>query len=309
MVPERLDTVMPVKWKTGREVRFRVQMTQDGEAAGWLPRDSSLMPSLATGSEVATVKPLATVVAQAGGQAGVEGMAAVSFQPYGSGRVVVIEGSGHWRWAFLPTDDAEHKDLYGRFWNGLLRWLAASAEFLPGQTAALRTAQTTFTNLDTVVLQLAVRDDPEVAPGSAPLMEVRGSGPTQRLSALPGGETPGVFLASCGPLPTGSYVASLLRRGDAHPVRCAFDVQEPVAERLDLRARQGLMRRLSEESEGAVLGDSPAAQIRKAYTDYWALRHPEQFRRTPAWDRTSVLLALAGIMGATWMVRRRGGLV
>jgi hypothetical protein len=322
LIPERMDAIMPVRWKATPETRFRVQLTPEAEFMGWFPSAAPLMPSLATGAEVEEVKALATVVARTQGRGAAEGMAAVTYQPYGSGRVVVLEGSGLWRWAFLTAGGKPHEEIYGRFWNSLLRWLAASADFLPGETASLRATQTVYTALDRVVMQLAVRDDPEVSPDSTPLIAIR-SGTDGRavdtVAAMPTGGAPGIFRATTGPLPIGPYVAELVRRqgerqeeaatGAPRSVRCAFDVQAPVQERLDLRARPGLMQRLAEESGGEALSDKPAEQIRTVYMEHWQARHPEEFRRTPAWDRMGFLLALAAVMGAAWVVRRRGGLI
>jgi len=311
-MPEKLDAVMPVRWKGIAETRFRVQLSPEGEFMGWFPNVAALMPSLATGAQVTAVKPLATIVARAETQGALEGMAAVTYQPYGSGRVVVVEGSGLWRWALLTTGGGPHGETYGRFWNSLLRWLAASADFLPGETASLRPTQSVYTTLDRVVMQLMVREDPEASPDSTPLIVVRSAADAKevgRVAAVPRGNAPGVFRATVGPLPIGPYVAELIRRGQSRKVACAFDVQAPVQEQLDLRARPGLMKRLAEQSGGEALSESPARQIRTVYLEQWQDRHPEQFRRTPAWDRLGFLLTLAAVMGAAWVVRRRGGLV
>jgi hypothetical protein len=312
IVPERLDAVMPVRWKAGPETRFRLQLSSEAEFMGWFPKAAALMPSLATGTEVDAVKALATVVARAESRGEPDGTAAVTYQPYGAGDVVVIEGSGLWRWAFLATDGAADRDIFSRFWNSLLRWLAASADFLPGETAALHTTQRTYTSLERVVIQLMVRDDPRIPSDSAPLIAVLSGEDGRevcRLAAMPQGNAPGVFRAATDPLPTGSYVAELVRSGESPGARCAFEVQAPVQERLDLRARPGLMKRLAEESGGQALADDPAAEVRAAYMSRWQARHPDEFRRTPAWDRVSFLLALVAAMGAVWILRRRGGLV
>ena len=69
---------------------------------------SPSLPTLASAAQVDRSKPLAVVLATAVSQtAGARarrsgGAPAVVYQPYGTGRVVVVEGSGMWRWAFLP---------------------------------------------------------------------------------------------------------------------------------------------------------------------------------------------------------------
>ena len=343
VVPASLDRVMPVRWQTGMERRFRVNLTRDAE---WgfpaFPPAAPLMPSLASDAESIVEKPLATVLARPARRAppprrrpsepdeGKNPMAVASYQPYGSGRVIVFEGSGLWRWAFLPRAETARQDIYPRFWNSLLRWLVASGDFLPGETARLRASQTTFTEMDPPSLFLMTRNDPEIgAENSAPTVEIRSltdpqGFPPRRVACAPAGARENLYRATCGPLPVGAYVARLERargggnsapdasHGSGSPprsVECAFDVTEPTAEWLDLRARPGLMKQLAELSGGAVLGDRPAEQVRKTYLEYWKERHPEEFHREPAWDRTAFLVALAAVAGALWIVRRRGGLV
>ncbi len=313
MVPDKLDAMLPVRWRAAAEKRFRVHMTKDAEWAGWFPSHSALMPSLATGESVQEVKPLASVLARADTEGPLQGMAVVTSQRYGAGMVLVIEGSGLWRWAVAGQEsDTPDSDLYGSFWNSLLRWLAASADFPPGSTAGLRPAQQLFTTQERISLQLTVRDDPEIKPDSAPAVDIvdfSGGDVRARLQAVPDGQTAGLFNVTGDPLPAGAYLAKLERKPGARPVTCAFDVTEPRQERLDLRSRPGLMKMLAEESGGVVLGDDAAGQIRKSYVQHWQEQHPDEFQKTPAWDRTIFLLSLAAAMTATWLVRRRGGLV
>jgi hypothetical protein len=317
MVPDRLDALLPVRWQAAPEKRFRVHMTRDAEWAGWFPSRSGLMPSLSTGESVEGVKPLASVLARADLQGPLQGMAVVTSQRYGAGVVLVIEGSGLWRWAVAGQEsEAPDADLYGNFWNSLLRWLAASADFPPGSTAGLRPGRQLFTTQERIALQLTVREDPEIKADSAPAVDIMDyaagaatGAPRARLQAVPDAATAGLFNVTGDPLPAGAYLARLVRTGKGGPVACAFDVSEPRQERLDLRSRPGLMRMLAEESGGIVLTDDPAGQVRKSYIEHWREQHPDEFQKTPAWDRSVFLLSLACVMAATWLVRRRGGLV
>src|SRR5206468_3314751 len=82
-----------------------------------------------------------TVLAVAiGGQIGQESQSspAVVYQPYGTGRVVVIEGAGMWRWAFLPPQYQQGEEVYASLWHSLLRWLVSGGQLLPGQKMTLR---------------------------------------------------------------------------------------------------------------------------------------------------------------------------
>jgi hypothetical protein len=229
VMPASLDRVMPVRWRTGMERQFRVNMTRDAEWMGWFPPAASMMPSLASDAEAVQEKPLATVLARSATPEPQNPMAVVTYQPYGSGRVIVLEGAGLWRWAFLPRGETTRQDLYPRFWNSLLRWLAASADFLPGETARLRASQTTFTELDQVSLYLTVRNDPQIGSGSVPNVEIlnRADSPPPAAAAEPPktgrqeaprkvacvpGNTPGIFRAMCGSLPVGAMMPTNLMK-------------------------------------------------------------------------------------------------
>lgn len=310
-MPPALERAMPVRWRTGTERRFRMRRAGSDDWTAWFPTDADAMPSLSSEVETVVEKPLTGVVARAEAGADATGIPVVCHQRYGAGRVVSLEGSGAWRWALLPTPESTRRDVYRRLWGGLLRWIVASSDFVPGETARLRATQPVYTDLDHVALYLSTRNDPTLAPGTTPMVEIRRAGDAAQQSrtvACVQDNTPGIFRAAVGTLPVGSYSARLQREGPP-PVECLFDVVEPMAERLDLRARAALMKRLAEESGGIVLTDRPSEQLQTAYRESWEQRHPEQFRRTAAWDRLYVLLALAVLAAAIWFVRRRGGIL
>src|SRR5262249_30186309 len=93
------------------------------------------LPSLALAATPDQPKPTAIVLATAEKESG---PALVSYQTYGTGRVVAIEGAGMWRWAFLPPQYQEHEAVYAGLWQSLLRWLISGAGLVPGQDWALR---------------------------------------------------------------------------------------------------------------------------------------------------------------------------
>ncbi|MFO8007556.1 MAG: hypothetical protein R6V05_07480 [Candidatus Brocadiia bacterium] len=312
-ITERLDALMPVRWEESPEARFRIHMTRDARRAGWLPVRAPLMPSLGTQAAVEEVKPLATVLARADPGGPLAGMPVITMQGYGSGRVLVIEGSGLWRWALAETDGADEPGTtYGEFWGSLVRWLAGSADFPPGSTAALRPLRRVFTTLEQPSLQLLVREGSPLAGGTAPEVEIV-SGQDGRVAgrarALPSGSSRGLLEVSTEALPAGWYRARVVQPPVEEEVECAFDVTEPRQEKVELRARPAVMAQLAEDSGGKVLTEDAAGQVQAAYFEQWQARHPEEFERTPVWDRLPWLLAVAAALGGAWIVRRRGGLV
>src|ERR1700733_4518755 len=94
------------------------------------------MPSLVSANAIQTSKPLAVVLAWANSEG--EKEPAVVYQPYGSGRVVVIEGAGMWRWAFLAPAYQDQDQVYTSLWHSMMRWLSSGQELSTGQRYSLR---------------------------------------------------------------------------------------------------------------------------------------------------------------------------
>jgi hypothetical protein len=316
---ERLAQLLPVRWVPQREARLQWRLTERGRDLRWFAAsDADVfagLPSLASVSLPEEPRPLGVVLATAG--AGAKGNPAVTYQPFGLGRVVTIEGSGMWRWAFLPPQQKKHDHVYGGLWHNLMRWLVSSATLLPGQKLALRTDKVRFSPNEAVTATLLMRMENDSA--KPPDIELRGSAleSPRRVAPAPSEDDPGAWRANFGKLPEGRYLARVLGAetggevgaGSADDASAVFDVRSLSDEHLDLRARPDVMARLAEESGGAALtGSSPAEGVETLRAQL-ARQRTEQVSRLPLWDRWWFLVAVLGLWGLTWGVRRAGGLI
>jgi len=312
-VNQGLAKLLPVKWTPTRESRVRVKLTEPGRDLQWMGGAAeeafARLPALATASQVQPDKPLSVVLAT--GAAGGSGDSpAVVYQPYGAGRVVAIEGAGMWRWAFSPPDEQSADDAYSSLWHSVLRWLISGANLLPGQKLTLRTDKVSFTTTEDATLSVFSREEesgakmPEVEL-IAGESEVRG-----RARPAPVGEEPGSYRVSFGKLPVGRYQARLAGADTGADLRTVFDVRSFGDEQLNLAARPDLMKRIADDTGGAVLADDAAVeQIGKQFENYVQKNRPAAVRRTTAWDRWWVLALVIGLWGATWALRRNSGLI
>ena len=316
-VNERLEKLLPVQWRTSRESRFRMTLTDRGRDLRWFesqgPRASGdtlpQLPTLASSTTAEPPKPLATVLASASGGSGEESPV-VTFQPYGGGRVVVVEGAGMWRWAFLPPAYSDHDTTYGSLWQSLLRWLVSGAGLLPGQDMALRTDQVTFGSNEPATATLLVRR--EAAQGQIPNIELTGDAieGVRTVTPTAAGEGPGVFRLMFGELPEGRYQARIAGQPvEKSGTRTVFDVRRLLEEQLDLKARPDLMARIAASTGGVELKTGTPSELADAFTAHLDRARPERIRRIPAWDRWWVLLGTFFIWTLAWGVRRRAGLV
>jgi hypothetical protein len=317
-VNQRLDQLLPLRWAAARESRFRVNLTERGREFRWFAQAGSEtpgaalsgLPTLATAARPEGTKPLAVVLATAVAQPADTEDPVVTYQSYGSGRIVVIEGAGMWRWAFLPPQQQLHQDVYRSLWHSLLRWLVSSADLLPGQKLALRSDKVSFGTTEPATATLLLHADS--AKGQVPAVELRGDGIDGRRTITPValGEEPGAFRVVFGNLPEGRYEARVAgtEGGDA-AARTAFDVRSLFEEQLDLKARPDLMARIAQASGGAVLEGIQVNEVISQFREHLERGQPPRIRRLSAWDRWWVLLAVFGVWSAAWTVRRSGGLV
>ena len=315
-IGQRLGELMPVRWTPGRETRFRVRWTQVGQALRWLPaladdQDAlASLPSLAAVARPERSASLAQVLAASAAGSEGQDLPAITYQPVSNGRVVVIEGAGMWRWAFLPPQYQRHDDVYAVLWRSLIRWMVANVGLLPSEQIALRTDKVSFSNTEGVTATLLVRQ--HAAGAKPPQVELTGGALSQpkSFSPVPSGSDPGQFRVAFGKLPEGRYWAKVAGDwGTKSSTVAAFDVRGNLAERLDVQAQPNLMRRIAEKSGGAVLEAVEPKRLAEQFDAHLAQTRPERATRSTAWDRWWVLAAAMCLWGAAWGLRRWSGLV
>ena len=314
-ISQRLGELMPVRWTPSRESRFHVQWTSTGRSLRWLPSSPvsedllAGLPSLAVSARAERPAPLAIVLAtNSPGKEG-QGDPVITYQPVGSGRVVVLEGAGMWRWAFLPPQYQDRDEVYGVLWRSLIRWLVANVGLLPSQQLALRTDQVTFNTAQNASATLLLR--PGALGGKVPQIELAGGSLDQPklVTPEPSGSDPGQFRVPFGRLPEGRYSARVAgAAGDVSSVT-AFDVRGNLAERLDVRAQPELMKLVAEKSSGVVLDRDDPSLLAEQFDRHLSQSRPERVARTLAWDRWWILAGVLAVWGTAWGLRRWSGLV
>ena len=322
-ISQRLGQILPVRWSMGRESRFRVSMTTQGRDLRWLASfgDTDVlgaMPSLATVATAEQRQGLSNVLAATVDSDDGQVVPVLSYQPYGSGRTVVVEGAGMWRWALMSPQYSEQEEVYATLWRSLLRWLVSRAGLMPGQNISLQPDRVSFDTNDVSTATMLVRTEkiPEV-----PRVVVRSSDNAepkfeQEFVAQPVGQEPGIYRLNFGKLPAGQYSAEpIMKSADAasdemgQSVKSAFDVRERWVERLELDARPDLMSRIADASGGAVLETADPQEFAEQFEEHLTRARPPKFRRVAMWDRWWIMGAILTMWAATWIVRRRSGLI
>ncbi|RCS54089.1 VWA domain-containing protein [Bremerella cremea] len=307
---QRLGSLMPVGWTPGTSSRFRVSLTDSGQAMQWLPQTGDqleLLPSLASSAKPEDVRPLATVLATSSGKGDGAAIPLITFRPEGSGRVVVIEGAGMWRWAFLPPDHQEQDALYGTLWRSLVRWLVSNVGLMPGQRVALRPDSVVVSSGNAAAATLLLRDQQW---DEVPQVELSGDTLDKPQTFVPQAQSSaGVYRVHFGHLPAGRYSVKVLGAGEEESsAETAFDVIGNLQERLDVAARPAALTELAEQSGGKSLDASSMqdlpVSLNDAFIENRDKNRPQLILRTPAWNRWWILATVVGLWGCTWGTRR-----
>ncbi len=314
-IGQRLGALMPVRWSTARESRFRVQMTEVGSDLHWLPTNDgqggiAVLPSLAKVAQPQRreiAQTLAQTVADAAGNTD----PVISYLRVGMGRVVVVEGAGMWRWAFLPPSYKQHDATYQTLWRSLTRWLVSNVQLLPSQRFALRTEKVSFNASEHATADLLIRAEnlgqqvPEVTLGGTAFSKPKSFTP------VPAGDSPGRYRIDFGRLPEGQYRAVVAGAGDNEvSAVAAFDVRRGnLNELLQVEAKPQQMKFIAEQSGGAILDSSDADAFAGQFDLHLSKSRPDRMSQTTAWDRWWVLIAAFSLWGVTWGIRRYSGLI
>jgi hypothetical protein len=304
----RLRDLMPIRWRPTSEKRFRVQWTDPGNSLNWLglgeTEELSNLPSLASVTSTDGVNPLTVVLASSSVAA--DATPVISYQPFGTGRVVVVEGAGMWRWAFLAPEYQVHDDVYGQLWRGMLRWLVTNSGLQADQEAAFRADKVTYrvdeVAMATLIARSDLTEDLKVQLTSSMIEE------ETLLTPIPTAEGASQFRVVFGKLPEGSYRAELVGIDDPRAV-ALFDVRSNLTEQLDVAVRRDVLRLFAERTGGAVLTYGSSDEVSEKFEEHLSSIRPVRLTAKPVWDRWWILLAVLACMGTNWGLRRSAGLI
>jgi hypothetical protein len=319
---EKLGDILPVRWSTGIESRFRSKISQYGYDSAIF--DSIVdesgdpltnLPSLEMNAIPKTRLGLPQVLVQTTLDRDGQVIPIVSNQPYGSGQTIVVEGSGMWRWAFLPPQHAASDLIYPALWQSLIQWVISQQDFLPGQDIALRSDRPTFLSGDPAGATVVVRPNSELlgkieSNDLQVLLEGGKMTLPKRFPLIRFDEDKNVFRVDFGILDVGYYEAKVVSgQTDIALAETSMEVRDPWFERLEVDARPDVLKRLAQISGGKALEPSEAATLAETFQKKLEAARPNKFTKSTLWDKPTILLLVLVTWITLWIVRRQSGLV
>lgn len=321
-VSDKLAKVLPVDWANGREERIRAKMSRYGfdsavfDSLGEQPSEVlAMMPSLATAGSPVVRPGLPQVLLQSESDGQNKPTPIISYQQIGNGTSVVIEGSGMWRWAFLPPEHSDKEKVYSTLWQSLVQWIVSQQDLLPGQRVSLRPDKAAFLTGDKITASVLLNNVDEFLSGSSELslaviLESQDSVLPRRFSLVATEESSDLFRVDMGNLDVGYYTAKVLdTTNDQILSESSVEVRDPWFEKLEADARPDIMQRVAVMSGGEVTREEQISSLVDRFEQRVLESRPLEVKRSSIWDRPLVLLSILTVWLVSWVVRRRSGTI
>lgn len=262
------------------------------------------LPYLADYQESGTSKPGAVVLVE--GIIGGRGrFPLLVTQNYGRGRVATMATQGTWRWQMSqPLADKTHE----MFWQQLLRWLVQDT---PGRVLTM-TPKSVLADENKVLLRAEIRDKNYMPTADAKVTaNVLGpAGTAEQVELGPDPLTPGTYTAEWRAEKAGSYVAEVLaKRGAEEQGRDVINFRrdDGVAENFGAEQNRELLEKLATETGGRYYQVNDLSKLPEEISYSEAGITVRETR--DLWNMPAIFLALLGLRGAEWLLRRRWGVV
>jgi uncharacterized membrane protein len=268
------------------------------------------LPALA-GANLTRAKPGATVLMDhpfvtTGGK----NAPLVAVWDYGRGRAMVLATDSSWTWAFTAHRDGSPDRTYERFWGSALRWLVRDPDLTTLNVMADPPSVEPGRPVGVVVSSRL--SDYQPAEGATVRVELV-SVDTQKPVAVQTGVTgaDGVVRLEFAPPAPGPYkLLGTAKKGtlELGKGEDAVAVRAVGPELSDASVRPALMEQIAQYTGGKAwrlpleglpqvpLLEPPVVEVGRA-------------KDRPLWDRWYYLLAMVGLLGTEWFLRRRFGYV
>ncbi|HSP78701.1 MAG TPA: glutamine amidotransferase, partial [Myxococcaceae bacterium] len=234
----------------------------------------------------------------------------VAVWDYGRGRAMALATDASWNWAVTAHRDGSPDRTYDRFWGNALRWLVRDPDLTTLKVTADPASVEPGKPVGVVVSsRLADYQPAEGAAVRVELVSVETQKPVAVQTGLTGPD--GVVRLEFEPPEPGPYkLLAKAKKGEKElgEGEDAVAVRSVGPELSDASVRPALMEQIAEYTGGKAwrlpLDGLPAVPLLEP-----PVVEVGRAKDRPLWDRWYYLLALVGLLGAEWFLRRRFGYV
>jgi hypothetical protein len=225
---------------------------------------------------------------------------------YGAGKVLYMATDGAWRW----RKGVEDKYHY-RFWGQVVRWMAYRRNMAKGERMSLAFApeQPQLGQSLALDARVAQASGEPLSRGEVAARITAPSGAVETVRFVPpAGEGEwGVFASSFTPREPGKHAVRLACKETGDVLDASFFVQGQAAEGIGRAARPEVLAEIAQVTKGRLVPPGEIASIIESLAKL--PEPPPSVRRLQLWCHPAVALAIVGMLGLFWVLRKRQGLV
>jgi hypothetical protein len=294
---EGFHPVLTLEGRKGTHL-FRLADSEPESLRVWkqLPNWFWYLPVLRT-------KPGAVVFVEHPTQSGVKGkLPLILVQRYGAGKVLFQATDETWRWRWRSGDA-----YFGRYWIQAIRYLSRSRLIGQDRMAELMTDRLIYEQSEPVLVRARFQDDRSLPPPGEPVMVTverqGGRRQTVSLSATP--QLPLIYEAAVKSLPQGEYHAWISSPvAESAPATADFRIEAPVRELQQRALNRTDLEQASRIANGRYYSWSEADRLPAELPPGTPIRLDSD-QPIPLWNRSELLMLLAGLLAAEWWFRKQ----
>jgi hypothetical protein len=224
---------------------------------------------------------------------------------YGSGHTLYLGFNGTWRWRRA----GRQAEFFDKFWIQAVRFLVEGRSLEGRRRGYVQADRDRFEIGDRVTLTARLQDaafNPLVAPKVDASIQVE-SESTETIPLVPIDSQPGVFEATLLARKTGLYKVRLnlpASEAEGGVIATEFNVDLPSVETNQVWLNKPLLMELATESGGQYFEIDQLDKLAAAIPDKSEIVEVRS-KPEPLWDVQGMLIALVGLLGCEWFLRKR----
>jgi len=224
---------------------------------------------------------------------------------YGSGHTLYIGFNGTWRW----RKAGRQAEFFDKFWIQAVRYLVEGRSLEGRRRGTVSTENDRYEIGDKVVITARLLDaayNPLVQPRVEATLQT-GPDSVETVYLLPVPTQPGTFEASLTAKKTGLHqlrVRSAAAESEGAAIETEFQVELPSVETNQTWLDKALLTDLASLSGGKYFDIDQVSDLAAAVPDK-SETIEVRGKPDPLWDVRGMLVALVGLLGAEWAIRKR----
>lgn len=305
-VPDDASLDTPFKLRP-TDIGLTMPHLQLGDSLAESQKIWSQLPELYWLLKIQRTKPAVRVLAEGAPEgAGGSPLPVIMLQYFGAGRILFHATDETWRWRYRVGDA-----LFARYWGQAIRMLSRSKLMDRERGVELTVEQPEFRRGEAVSLRARFLDE-RLAPATDDGVEVvveHAGQPNERMTLTRSSASRGLFEGTFTAMGEGRYHARLAApatAGKAHSVD--FRVTAPPGERVRTAMDVAELKAAAAMSGGRFYPSSNALSLLSELPP--GRQVPiEPLPPRPLWNHWWMMVALVGVLGAEWILRKRKGML